>query len=217
MDIERCIKLAREEHFCPYCKERLSCCEAPPFHIGDGLGWGTDILFICLNNDCSVFAKSWEQFEERYGHRASCRYMLLPGEEKGMTMMVGGADAFTGSIIDIETIQKQNERHHKEKMHTEELETCVAGNNLTPALCLVLDNCADLATRKRACELLIDLNNLDCIDPIRNHKFIHGDIEMQANLSIKQLLENNHQKECPFCMEIVKSQAKMCKHCSKEL
>jgi hypothetical protein len=143
--------------------------------------------------------------------------MLLPGEDTGMTIMVGGADAFTGSIIDIEAIQKQNQRHTNEKAHTENLETCVAEKNLASALCLVLDNCADLATRKRACELLVDLNNLDCIDPIRNHKFVHGDIEMQANMSIKQLLENNHRKECPYCMEIIKSQAKMCKHCSKDL
>jgi len=132
-------------------------------------------------------------------------------------MMVGGADAFTGSVIDVAAIKKQNERHSKEKIHTQDLEKCVAENNLTPALTLVLDNCADLATRKRACELLIDLNNLDCIDPIRNHKFIHGEIEMQASLAIKQLLEKNHRMECPYCMEIIKSHAKMCKHCSKEI
>ena len=117
MDIERCIKLASEEHYCPYCKERLSCCEAPPFHIGDGLGWGSDILFICLNNDCSIFAKSWEQFEERYGHKASCRYMLLPGEDTGMTIMVGGADAFTGSIIDVAAIQNKTNATERKK-HT---------------------------------------------------------------------------------------------------
>lgn len=217
MDIDRCLKLAGEEHYCPYCEQRLSCCEAPPFHVGDGLGWGTDIFFICLNNECSIFAGSWEQFEERYGHNASCRYMLLPGEEKGMTMMVGSADAFTGSVIDPEAIMATNERHRREKVHTACLDACVAENNLEPALGLILDNCADLAARQKACELLVDLNNLACIDPIRNHKFVHGEIEMQANLAIRQILEKNHSKECPYCMEIVKSQARVCKHCSKDL
>lgn len=217
MDIDRCIRLASEEHYCPYCQQRLSCCEAPPFHVGDGLGWGTDILFICLNNECSIFARSWAQFEERYGHNASCRYMLLPGEEKGMTMMVGSGDAFTGSVIDPVAIQTQNERHHREKEHTAKLDTCVAEGNLASALYLILDNSADLAVRKRACELLADLNNLDCVDPIRNHNFVHGEIEMQANMALRQILEKNHRKECPYCMEIVKSQARVCKHCNKDL
>lgn len=217
MDLDRCTKLANEVHHCPHCNTRLSCCEAPPFHIGDGLGWGTDILFICLNNDCPLFAKSWETFEERYGHRASCRYMLLPGEEKGMTMMVGSADAFTGSIIDVEGIKKQNERHHCEVEYTKQMDSCLAEDNLKPALCLVLDDCAELATRRRACDLLIELNKMECIDPIRNHKFVHSDIEMQANLAIRKILENHHNKECPHCMEIVKAQAKVCKHCNREL
>ena len=217
MDIERCIKLASEEHYCPHCKQRLSCCEAPPFHVGDGLGWGTDIFFICLNDECSLFTKSWEEFEERYGHSASCRFMLLPGEKKGTPMMVGSSIAFTGSIIDVEKLREQDKRYDCQKKYAEQLNTCVAEKNLQPALCLVIDDLADLAVRKRAAELLADLNSLDCIDPVRNHKFIHGEIKMTADMSIKKILDNNHKKECPFCMEIIKSQAKVCKHCSKDL
>ncbi|MGV1098681.1 zinc ribbon domain-containing protein [Thiovibrio sp. JS02] len=216
MDIDRCIQLAKEVHLCPHCGTQLSCCEAPPFHIGDGLGWGSDVLFICLNDQCSLFAKSWEEFEEHYGHSASCRYMLLPGEKTGQPMMVGSPQAFTGSIIDVESIKKTNQRYHNEVKFTEQMDTCVADKNLQPALCLILDNCADLKVRNRACELLVELNNLDCIDPIRNHKFVHSDIEMAANIAIKQLLEKNHLKECPHCMEIIKGQAKVCKHCGKE-
>ncbi|HIJ79084.1 MAG: zinc ribbon domain-containing protein [Desulfobulbaceae bacterium] len=217
MDIERCIKLASEEHYCPHCQQRLSCCEAPPFHVGDGLGWGSDIFFICLNDECSLFTKSWDEFEERYGHSASCRYMLLPGEKKGSPMMVGSTIAFTGSIIDVETLTKQGQRYECQKKYTEQLETCVAENNLQPALCLVIDDLADLDARKRACDLLVDINSLDCIDPIRNHKFIHGEIRMKAEMAVKQLLSNNHKQECPFCMEIIKSQAKICMHCGKDI
>lgn len=217
MDIDRCIQLASEEHFCPHCKTKLSCCEAPPFHVGDGLGWGTDVFFICLNDDCPLFAKSWEQFEEMYGHSASCRYMLLPGEKTGQPMMVGSEAAFTGSVIDVEQIQKQNKRYHCEMEFTKQLDTCVADNNMQPALCLVLDDLADVEIRKKATNLLLELNNLDCIDPIRNHTFVHTEIEMQANVVIAELLKNNHRKECPYCTEIIKSQAKVCKHCGKDV
>jgi len=217
MDIDRCMRLAQEEHHCPHCRQKLSCCEAPPFHIGDGLGWGTDILFICLNDECSLFTRSWEDFEQRYGHNASCRYMLLPGEEKGMSMMVGSPQAFTGSIIDIESMKKQNHRFHNEKKFTEQLATCVAEKNLEPVLGLLLDNCADLAERKRAVEMLIALNDLSCVDPLRNHTFAHTDLEMEVNLAIRQILENSHRKECPSCMEVIKAQAKACKHCGKDV
>lgn len=56
---------------CPHCKEKLSCCEAPPIHVGDGLGWGSEIMYICLNDYCPLFLKGWEQIEEKYGHHAS--------------------------------------------------------------------------------------------------------------------------------------------------
>ncbi len=217
LDIDRCIKYASEEHYCPHCKTRLSCCEAPPFHVGDGLGWGTDVFYLCLNDECPLFANSWEEFEERYGHAASCRYMLLPGEKTGQPMMVGGPEAFTTSVIDVDALQKQNKRHQCELEFTQQLDTCVADNNLQPALCLILDDSADLDVRKRACDLLVELNNLECLDPIRNHKFHHSDIEQLANVAISQILKNNHKKECPYCMEVIKAQAKICMHCSKEL
>lgn len=214
---ERCIKLAQEEHYCPHCNQRLSCCETPPFHVGDGLGWGTDIFFVCLNDECPLFADGWERFEEQYGHTASCRYMLLPGNKKGEAMMVGSREAFTGSIVDIDCLLSQNKRFCKEKEAVKELDTCLEEKKLEPVLYLILDECANLEGRERACELLSELNDLACIDPIRNHKFHHTEIEQRANLAINDILKANHRKECPYCAEIIKSQAKICKHCGKEI
>lgn len=214
---ERCLRLAQEEHFCPHCKQRLSCCEAPPFHIGDGLGWGTDILFICLNDECSLFAGSWKQFEEQYGHSASCRYVLCPGNTEGESMMVGGRDAFKNSEVNIADLQRQNKRYAQEKEAAAQLATCVAEGNLTPVLYLLLDEHADINVRKQACELLVELNDLACIDPLRNHSFRSTELEQLVNLALRELLANNHLKECPYCAELIKTQAKLCKHCGKEV
>ena len=69
--LSACKKYLDEKHYCPYCKEQLSCCSTPPIHVGDGLGWGTEAYFICLNDECSLFKNGWEHIEMQFGHRAS--------------------------------------------------------------------------------------------------------------------------------------------------
>ena len=212
----RLIKYAEEEHHCPHCKQRLSCCQAPPFHVGDGLGWGSEVFFICLNDDCPLFVHSWQRFEEQYGHNASCRYMKLPDEKTGTPMMVGGKDAFKGCIIDPEAIRQQSKRFAREQEAVAQLDTAVADKNSEPALYLILDEAAEVVSRKRASEVLVTVADLSSIDPIRNHKFVNTEIEFLANSAIQAILKTNYRKECPACSEIIKSQAKVCKHCGKE-
>ena len=202
---------------CPHCEQKLSCCEAPPIHIGDGLGWGSEILYICLNDHCSLFLKGWEQIELKFGHHASYRYMQLPDSKESNVMMVGNADAFKASVVDPATIEKQNKRYHKEKAALKELETCVENGNMEPLLTLILDEAAEISGRKKAASLLPAVNKLQCIDPIRNHKFRDTSLESDCNMAIKQVLEANYKKECPFCMEIIKSQAAVCMHCKNEV
>jgi len=206
-----------EAHVCPYCNEKMSCCEAPPIHIGDGLGWGSEILFICLNDDCSLFAEGWKNIEEKYGHHASYRYMELPGSKEKNIMMVGSKDAFTGSVVDPQEIKKQNERFRKEQQAVKDLATCIEDNNLESVLFLILDEAANIADRKRAISYLPELNNLSCIDPIRNHTFRDTSLEMECNMVISKLLKVNHKKECPHCFEIIKAQAKKCQYCKENL
>jgi hypothetical protein len=202
---------------CPYCKQKLSCCEAPPVHIGDGLGWGSEVLYICLNDYCSLFLKGWEQIESRYGHHSSYRYMQLPDSNEANVMMVGNSDAFKASVINPDVVNAQNERYHKEKEALKALETCVEDNNIAPVLLLVLDEAAAINGRKRAIAKLTEFNDLRCIDPIRNHTFRDTSLESDCNIAIKSILKTNYKKECPFCMEIIKSQASICMYCKKEV
>ena len=206
-----------EEHICPHCKQKLECCEAPQFHVGDGLGWGSDVLFICLNDDCSLFKNGWKRIEEQYGHRSSYRYMELPGSKEGNVMMVGNAMAFKGSVIDPEAILQQNTRYNKEKEATEALDSCVAKKDLGPVLTLILDEAANREQRKKAISLLLPLNDLACIDPLRNHTFRDTSFEQDINMVISQLLQNNFKKECPYCSEIIKAQAAKCMHCKADM
>ncbi len=185
-------------------------------HVGDGLGWGSEVLFICLNDECSLFVNGWQHVEEQYGHSASFRYMKLPDGE-AQAMMVAGKDAFKGCVIDPETIKAQNKRYTKEKEALSQLDTCVAEKNLEPVIFLLTDEAAGVEGRKRACELLLEMNDITCVDPLRNHKFVNTTIEQNVEMAIRQILKANFKKECSHCAEIIKAQAKVCMHCGKEI
>jgi len=215
--LRRDLSFLDEIHVCPHCEEKMSCCDAPPVHIGDGLGWGSEVMYICLNDHCSIFLNGWENIEMKYGHHASYRYMELPGSKEGNYMMVGNSDAFKASVIDPKVLKEQNQRFKEEKAALLKLETCVADKDLSPALYLILDEAADVNARKKAISCLVDLNNLDCLDPIRNHAFRDSSLEMECNQVIDLLLRNNFKKECPYCGDLVKMQAKKCMHCKEEL
>lgn len=206
-----------EEHICPDCNTIMTPCEVPPVHVGDGLGWGAEVLFICLNNECPPFKKGWEKVDVNYGHKGTFRNMQLPGSKELNVMMVASEYAFTGSIIDPDQIRMQNERYCKEKEAVAALDTCLADNDIKPVMILILDEAATPAGRKRAVEMLVRFNDLSCIDAIRNHTFKKTEFTQATNLVIKKLLLDNNQKECQFCAELIKAQAKKCMHCKSDL
>ncbi len=206
-----------EEKFCPHCKTQLSCCEAPPIHVGDGLGWGSEVMFICLNDLCSLFLNGWNQIETKYGHHASYRYMELPGSKEGNVMMVGNADAFKACIINKDELLKQNDRYYKEKDAIEGLKTCLERHDLQPVLTLLLDEAATKSNRVLASEYLEKLNDLQCIDPLRNHRFRDPALEFAIKQILGKILAANFKKECPHCMEIIKAQAAKCMFCKENL
>lgn len=217
MTLPSAIEYSKIEMFCPHCDEKLRLCHAPPVHVGDGLGWGSEYLFICLNNDCPLFVNGWKQIENNYGHVGSYRYMRLPNSKEEFNMMVAGKEAFTGSEVDVEALMDSNERYRKIKESVKALDTCVEEGNLQPVIHLITCEHANIEDRKKAIKLLVDVNDLDCIEPLRNHEFRDQHLEQEVNLAIMSLLAKNFLKECPYCAELVKARAKVCKHCKEEL
>jgi hypothetical protein len=206
-----------EVHICDKCNTKMSCCEAPPVHVGDGLGWGSEVLFICLNNECPVFKNGWQHIELQYGHKGSYRCMELPGSQEKNVMMVASEYAFTGSEIDTEAVKKQNIRYVKEQEAVAALGTCVETHNLEPVLTLILDESANLANRQKAVACLKQLNELACIDPIRNHTFRDTSLLQECSMIISEILKAHFKKECPHCSELIKAQAQKCMHCKADL
>jgi hypothetical protein len=215
--LERALAYLKEKHNCPHCKQKLILCHAPPMHIGDGLGWGSEFLFVCLNDECSLFVNGWEFIENQYGHVGSYRYMEIPNSKENYNMMVAGKSAFTGSIVDVEALKKQNTRYQEEKEAVAKLDGCLEEHDLEPVLFLLTDNAASIGDRKRAVKLLVPLNDLACIEPLRNHDFGDNHLEQDINMAISKILATHFLRECPYCAELVKVRAKICKHCHKEL
>ncbi len=145
-----------EVKHCPHCKKRLSACEAPPIHVGDGLGWGSEVLFICLNDECTVFTDGWDKVEARYGHHASYRYMELPRSREKNYMMVGNADAFKNSVIDRDEVLAQNRRYAEQKELLAKLDTAVEEGDLTVPLAILLDEAAPREKRREAVAILAE-------------------------------------------------------------
>ncbi len=206
-----------EEHTCPDCKAKMSCCEAPPVHVGDGLGWGSEVLFICLNNECPTFQGGWKKVDVNYGHKGTFRNMQLPGSTELNVMMVASEFAFTGSIIDPVQMREQNEHYQERQKAVAKLDTCVQDNDITPVMTLILDEKATPADRSKAVSLLKEFNDLSCIDAIRNHTFKKTDLAQEINMVVSQLLKDNFKKECPFCAELIKAQATKCMHCKADI
>lgn len=211
------LQYLEEKHCCPHCSGDLSLCHAPAVHVGDGLGWGSEYLFICLNDTCPLFVKGWDYIANQYGHVGSYRYMEIPNSKETYNMMVVGREAFTGSIIDIEDVKRQSERYQRQQEDLAALDTCVEQKQSAPVLAILLDDSVSIADRKRAASLLVPLNEISCIEPLRNHAFKDPHLEQEVNLAIGQLLANNFLKECPYCAELIKARATVCKHCQREL
>lgn len=211
------LKYIEEKHYCPHCSGDLTLCYAPPVHVGDGLGWGSEYLFICLNDMCPLFVKGWDYIANQYGHVGSYRYMEIPNSKESYTMMVVGKEAFTGSIVDIEALKRQSEKYQRQLQALAALDTCVAEKQLEPVLTILLDESVNVDDRKRAAHLLAELNDISCIEPIRSHSFKDPHLEQEVNLAINQLLAQNFLKECPYCTELIKARAVVCKHCQREL
>ena len=82
---------------------------------------------------------------------------------------------------------------------------------------VLLDDAARIDDRKKAVSLLAPLNNLSCVEPIRNHTFKDEHLLHEVNMALSALLKNNFLKECPYCAELIKLRATVCKHCQRDL
>ena len=183
---------------CPTCGEEMNLWEVPPVNVGDGLGWGTPYLYICFNDDCSCYQQGWDHLKENYAQTASYRSMNYPGTE-------------TFEIIPVFSLKEAIKKGFSI------LAECYVSKDGPQVLQMLLDVTEPVRVRVKAAEMIGDIGELEAIEPIRNVTFGNQTLQKKVDEAVSKIHKKFFTRECPFCAEIIKKRAKICKHCQKEV
>jgi predicted RNA-binding Zn-ribbon protein involved in translation (DUF1610 family) len=209
--------MAQEKPVCPKCGEVMNLWEVPPINFSDGLGWGTPYLFICYNDECPIYCQGWDNLKENYNQAASYRQICYPGTQQFELMPVFSPMGGQGQIIDDQVLLQEEMLKEAIKKGFSILAQCYVDKDTPSVLRILLDPTEPARVRLKAAEMIGDIGGLEVIDPLRNLKVGNDLVEKQLAESVKKIHERFFTRECPFCAEIIKKRAKVCKHCGKEV
>ncbi len=209
--------MAQDKPKCPHCAVEMNLWEVPPINFSDGLGWGTPYLYLCFNDECPLYIEGWQNIEENYSHKASYRCLCYPGTEQYECMPVFSHMGGTGQIIDEQVLAQQEVLKENTKKGFNILATCITEEDWVCVVRMLLDPTEPPRVRVKAAEIVGDYGNLDAVEAIRSYKFGNDILQEKAELAVKKIHERSFTRECPFCAEIIKSRAKVCKHCGREV
>jgi len=209
--------LCETKPVCPHCGEEMNLWEVPEIPMGDGLGWGTPYLFLCFNDACSLYLQGWDNMKENYGRTSSYRCMCYPGTQQFELMPVFGPTGGKGQIIDEQVLAEQQAREEAMKRGFSALAGCYRAKDWVTVLHILLDAVEPLRVRIKAAEMLGDIGELEVIDPLTNLKFGPEALHQAVKASVANIHERYFTRECPYCSEIIKRRANVCKHCGRDV
>jgi predicted RNA-binding Zn-ribbon protein involved in translation (DUF1610 family) len=213
--LERVLEQKRPK--CPHCGEEMKLWEVPPITVGDGLGWGTPFLFLCFNDECSLYKQGWGHMKQTYAHTASYRCMNYPGTQQFELIPVFSGQGGRGQIIDDQLLMEQEIIKEAIKNGFAMLAECFVRKDGPSVLTILMDASHPNRVRQKAAEMIGDIGELEAIEPLRNAKFGNELVQKEVVAAIKKIHERYFTRECPFCAEIIKKRANICKHCGKEV
>jgi hypothetical protein len=122
-----------------------------------------------------------------------------------------------GQIIDDQVMLQEEMLKEAIKRGFSILAQCYVEKDAPTVLNMVLDVTEPARVRLKAAEMIGDIGELDALEPLQNLKVGNALIEEQLEKSIKKIHERFFTRECPFCAEVIKKRAKICKHCGKDV
>ena len=209
--------LDQEKPKCPHCSQEMTIWEVPSITVGDGLGWGTPYLFICFNDNCACYQQGWDHMKENYAHTASYRCMNYPGTDQFEVIPVFSNMGGKGQIIDDQVLADQEFLKEAIKKGFSILADCYVNQDGPQVLKILMDPTEPARVRLKAAEMIGDIGEPEAIEPIRNVKFGNEIFQKKVEDAVTKIHQRYFTRECPFCAEIVKKRAKICKHCSKDI
>ena len=202
---------------CPHCGQEMNLWEVPPVNFADGLGWGTPYLYICFNDNCPCYRQGWDHMKETYAQTASYRSMNYPGTETFEIIPVFSSMGGRGQIIDDQVVAEQEALKEAIKKGFSILADCYVNKDGPQVLHMLLDATEPVRVRAKAAEMIGDIGELEAIEPIRNVTFGNQVLQKAVDEAIAKIHKRFFTRECPFCAEIIKKRAKICKYCKKEV
>lgn len=213
--LERVLEM--EKPVCPHCNQEMNLWEVPPVTFSDGLGWGSPYLFICFNDECSLYTEGWETLEENYAQKASMRCFNYPGSDQFECMPVFSPLGAQGQVIDDQVLAEQEMLEANIKKGFSILADCYVNKDGVTAMRLLSDPCEPARVRIKAAEMVGDLSTVEAIEALRCMRAGNQLLQKAIDDAVSKIHERFFTRECPFCAEIIKKRAKICKHCNKEV
>jgi len=209
--------LEMKKPHCPHCEVEMRIWEVPPINVGDGLGWGEPYLFLCFNDDCKLYKRGWDDLEENYAQKASYRCFCYPSSGKFEVMPVFSPQGGRGQEIDEQVLAEQEMLKENIKKGFSVLADCYVSKDGPAILKIILDPTEPSRVRLKAAEMLGDIGELDAIEPLRNLRVGNELVDKEIEKAVTKIHKRFYTRECPFCAEIIKERAKVCKHCGQDV
>lgn len=209
--------MALKKPACPHCSQEMKLWEVPPISFSDGLGWGEPFLYVCFNDDCPLYQQGWKDMEDNFAHRASMRCLNYPGTEQFECMPVFSSVGGQGQIFDDEAQAQQEMLKEQTKKGFSILADCYVNKDGVTVMRLLSDPCEPVRVRLKAAEMIGDIGELEAIEPMRCMRASNEKLQQAIDSAVNKIHDRFFTRECPFCAEIIKRRAKICKSCGREV
>ncbi|MDA8137128.1 MAG: zinc ribbon domain-containing protein [Desulfobacteraceae bacterium] len=209
--------LAMKKPACPYCAQEMKLWEVPPISFSDGLGWGEPYLYVCFNDDCPLYQQGWKELEDNFAQRASMRCLNYPGTDQFECMPVFSSMGGQGQIFDDEVQAQQEMLKEQTKKGFSILADCYVNKDGVTIMRLLSDSCEPVRVRLKAAQMIGDIGELEAIEPLRSMRAGNEKLQEAIDTAVNKIHERYFTRECPFCAEIIKRRAKICKSCGREV
>ncbi len=206
-----------EKPVCPHCSQEMTLWEVPQITFGDGLGWGTPYLYVCFNDNCPSYRQGWDHIQETMEYEASYRCIQEPGKDNFEYMPVFSAEGAKGQKIDDAALAAREAEKEAIKQGFSLLTDYYMDKDWDEILKILLDATFPPKVRLKSAEMVGELGDVEAIEHMINHKFPTPVLQKAVDSAVNQLHERHYTRECPYCAEIIKKRAVVCKHCQQEV
>jgi hypothetical protein len=154
-----------------------------------------------------------------YGSNSSYRTVCYPGPgpQEFECMPVFSSMGGQGQVVDEEVVAAQEALKEAIMRGFSVLAGCYRSKDWLTVSRILLDPTEPVRVRVKAAEMIGDFGDLEVVEPLRNLKFGNEILQEKVNSAIGHIHQRFFTRECPFCAEIIKKRAKVCKHCGKEV